>query len=364
MNIIIFGGSFDPIHIGHIKMAERAAKQYNATVYFVPSPIGVWKSESVSKSDKLNMLKLAIEGHEDFKIDEFELNSGKDTNYSIDTVRYFKTKFPNDTLYFLMGSDQASKFNLWQNAKEISDIAHIIFYPRAGVDVSRENIDMFRMEQIKGSFYEFASSSIRNLNDLGLDDKVLYYILDHELYFVKRVKQIYASDRLYAHAESVGKLCLEIAKANKLDLSSVKDAFFIAGYLHDIGKHISTDKTQEIMINYFPDYLDMPQFTFHQFVGSKIAEEEFGIRDEVILDAIRYHTTGRGEMTTLDKVVYAADKIDPIRGYDSSELIKAMMEDIDSGFEVVLKANKDYLQEQGKLINDFLSDQCLKSYLK
>ena len=185
MNIIIFGGSFDPIHIGHIKMASIAAKKYDAIVYFVPSPIGAWKSESASKSDKLAMLKLAIEGHDNFKIDEFELNSGKDTNYSIDTVRYFKKKFPNDHLFFLMGSDQAARFHLWQGAKELSELAEIIYYPRIDISVSEENITNYKMQQIKGNFYEYASSNIRNLNNLGLDDKVLFYILDHDLYFVK-----------------------------------------------------------------------------------------------------------------------------------------------------------------------------------
>lgn len=364
MNIIIFGGSFDPIHVGHVKIAERAAKEFNATVYFVPSPIGVWKSDSVSKSDKLNMLKLAIEGHDEFKIDEFELNSGKDTNYSIDTVKHFKEVFPNDTLYFLMGSDQANKFNLWQGAKELSELAHIIFYPRVGIKVSEANIKEYNMTQIKGNFFEFASSSIRNLNNLGLDDKVLFYILDHELYFVKKVKEMYGSEKLYNHAVSVGKLCIDIARANKLDLCSIKDSFFVAGYLHDIGKHIAPERSKEIMVNYFPDYLDMPPFAIHQFVGAKIAEEEFGINDELILEAIKYHTTGHGEMTALEKVVYAADKIDPLRGYDSTELINAMMEDIDSGFKTVLKANVDYLNDKGKQISDILSDQCIKQYLK
>ncbi len=363
MNIIIFGGSFDPIHIGHTKMAERAAKIYDASIYFVPSPIGVWKSESVSKSDKLAMLRLAVEGHEEFKIDEFELNSGKETNYSIDTVRYFKNKFPNDTLYFLMGSDQANRFHLWQGAKELSELAHIIYYPRVGIEVSQDNIDNFHMEMINGSYFEYASSDIRNLNNLGLDDKVLNYILEHNLYFVKKVKSFYNDERLYNHALSVGKLCVEIAEANHLDLCSIKDSFFVAGYLHDIGKHIPEDKIKEIMINYYPEFMDLPKVLYHQFVGAKIAEEEFGITDELILDAIRYHTTGRGLMTAIDKVVYAADKIDPLRGYDSKELIAAMKQDIDSGFKIVLKANKEYIEDKGKLFNDILTDQCVKEYL-
>ena len=364
MNIIIFGGSFDPIHIGHTKIAERAALEYQATVYFVPSPIGVWKNESVSKEDKLNMLKLAINGHDNFKIDEFELNSGKDTNYSVDTVRYFAKKFPNDKLFFLMGGDQANHFDMWQECDELAKLAQIIFYPRENIHVNADNIKRFNMIELRGSLFEYASSDIRNLNNLALDDKVLDYILSHELYFVKRIKSLYNDERLYNHGVSVGKLCLKIVEANKIDLSSIKDAFFVAGYLHDIGKRASEERYKEIMTNYYPEFMDIPKVIQHQFIGATIAEEELGIQDPIILDAIKYHTTGRGEMTILDKVVYAADKIDPLRGYDSTELINAMLNDIDSGFVTVLKANVEFITGKGKLMNDILTDQCLKTYLK
>ena len=141
----------------------------------------------------------------------------KDIAHSVarTTVRYFKNKFPNDKLYFLMGSDQANFFHRWQGAEELAKIAQIIFYPRSGIVVSEENIKKYNMELIKGSFYDYASSSIRNLNDLGLADEVLFYILEHELYFVKRVKEAYKDERLYNHALSVGKLCLKIAEAKK-----------------------------------------------------------------------------------------------------------------------------------------------------
>lgn len=93
MNIVIFGGSFDPVHLGHIKIALHVAEEYNATVYFVPAKISIWKSESVSIKDKLAMLHLVIDEHPSLKIDEFELNRPEETTYSIETVRYFKRNF-------------------------------------------------------------------------------------------------------------------------------------------------------------------------------------------------------------------------------------------------------------------------------
>ena len=99
MNRIIFGGAFDPVHNGHINMARKAAKQLAGEVIFVPAPISVWKQSSAPTEDKIAMLKLAIKDYKEFSIDEFEINSGKEINYSIDTVRYFKEKYPKDKLY-------------------------------------------------------------------------------------------------------------------------------------------------------------------------------------------------------------------------------------------------------------------------
>ena len=118
------------------------------------------------------------------------------------------------------------------------------------------------------------------------------------------------------------------------------------------------------MARYFPEYISMPEFSYHQFVGAYIAQEEFGIEDVFILDAIKYHATGRALMTNLEKIIYAADKIEPTRGYDSSALIEAMKKDYEKGFIEVLKHNKEYLLGQEKDIHNPLTDECMDYYLK
>ena len=95
-----------------------------------------------------------------------------------------------------------------------------------------------------------------------------------------------------------------------------------------------------------------------------MAETEFFIKDKTILEAIMVHASGAKKMKPLSKIIYAADKIEPTRGYDSSALINAMMVDLDSGFKEVLQANKDFLESQGKEISNPLSVACFKTYLK
>lgn len=362
MNIVIFGGSFDPVHLGHIKIAQFVAEEYNATVYFVPAKISVWKSESVSIKDKLAMLHLVIDDHPMLKIDEFELNRPEETTYSIETVRYFKKKFPSDTLYFLMGADQAASFHKWNEAEELASLARILYYPRDGIVAPIDNILRYQMELVDGGLYQASATDIRSLSSLYLDERVLNYILEHELYFVNKVKSLYTPER-YLHALSVARTAIEIARSNNLLFDSLLSYFFLAGYLHDIGKNVPKEKQRQMMARYFPEYMAMPEFSYHQFIGVEIAQDEFGIDDVFILDAIKYHATGRANMTNLEKIIYAADKIEPTRGYDSSKLIEAMKKDYETGFIEVLKHNKEYLLGKGKNISNPLTDECLEYYL-
>ena len=362
MNIVIFGGSFDPVHLGHVKMAAYVAEEYNADVYFVPAKISVWKTASVSIEDKLNMLKLAIQDNPRLKIDEFELNRKEEQTYSITTVKYFKEKFPNDTLYFLMGADQAASFHLWNDCLELSTLARILYYPRNEISIPVDNILNFQMELVDGGLYQASATDIRSLSSLYLDERVLNYIIEHELYFVKQVKSLYTPKR-YEHALSVARTAIEIARSNSLLFDSLLSYFFLAGYLHDIGKKVPIEEQRLIMSEHFPEYLDMPEFSYHQFVGAYLAQKEFGIEDVFILDAIKYHATGRMMMTNLEKIIFASDKIEPTRNYDSSSLIKAMKDNYETGFIEVLKHNKEYLIEGGKDIHNPLTDECLEYYL-
>ena len=361
MNIVLFGGAFDPIHLGHINMARRAAEIVHAEVHFIPARISVWKDSSVSKEDKLAMLKLALKNYPDFVIDDYELNSDKEVNYSIDTVRHYAEIYPNDNLYFLIGGDQACSFHKWNDAKELSELANVIYYPRDGYEVPEENIINFQMRELGGKTFDVASSDIRILNNLYLPKEVIFYIADHELYFMPKVKGFY-SEKRFKHVISVAKLAVEIAEANDLAFGFNVGTIFSAGILHDIAKSMPIEKQKEIMETNFPEYINLPEFSYHQFVGSYLAKEIFMINDVFILESIEYHATGRANMTTLDKIIYAADKTDPNRPYNSMPFINALKENIDEGFLITLKANVEYLRKEHKSIDNMLTTECLKYY--
>ena len=360
MNRIIFGGAFDPVHNGHINMAEKAAKALNGQVIFVPARISVWKEVSAPTSDKINMLRLAIEGHPDFFIDKYEINSGEKVNYSIDTAKHFRELYPNDNLFYLIGADQVNEFRRWKDALELSKIVHIIFFNRPGFTLNEDNIKEFNMLEINGGGIDVSSTRIRELKSFDLPDEVLFYIVENDLYEgMKKLNEMETPHRL-SHSKSVAKTAYQIAKANKVK-NPIKA--YIAGLFHDVGKDIPLSEQKELTQKYFPKFNEQPEFAYHQFAGAAIAKTLFEIEDQDIIEAIEFHSTGNENMCELAKIIYASDKIEPTRGFDSSELINAMMNGIDSGFKTVLQANKDFLVSKEKSIENPLTFKCFKQYL-
>ena len=175
---------------------------------------------------------------------------------------------------------------------------------------------------------------------------------------MNKISAYYDLKRL-KHCISVAELCYQIAD-NSAKVSP-EDAY-MAGLLHDIGKSCEDKKT--IMEKFFSRYANLPEFSHHQFVGRYIAENVFGITNKDILEAIEFHATGNSKMSLLAKIVYAADKIDPSRGYNSKVMISKMMSDPEKGFKYVLGENKKYLEQTGKSIDNPLTSKCFKDYLK
>ena len=356
MNKILFGGAFDPIHLGHINMATLASKQLNAGVIFIPSKLSVWKNESTDISHRLEMVELSIKDNPSFSIDLYEVNNEKEKTFSIETARYFVNKYPNDKFFYLIGADQVNLFHLWKEAEELSNIVQIIFFSRPDFPLEEENIKKYHMLEISGEMIDVSSTDIRSLKSLQLAEGVIDYILTNNLYFVPVIRS-YIGEKRYKHSVEVAKLAYQIAKSNGVPRP---DRAFIAGLVHDIGKEIDQ---KPIMEAHYKDYFDLPRFAYHQFAGEYVAKKEFGIVDSEILEAIKFHATGNENMSLLAKIIYAADKIEPTRGFDSSDLIKEMMVDAEKGFISVLKANKEFLSEHRGDINNRLTSKCFAYYL-
>jgi nicotinate-nucleotide adenylyltransferase len=128
MNLIgILGGTFDPIHNGHIQLALEAQAQLSLDqVRFIPVNIPPHRESPIASSDhRLQMIEQAIEDKPVFYIDRRELES-ENTSYSIDTLKSLRKEFPDDSLCLIMGRDAFNKFDSWKDWQELLDYAHII----------------------------------------------------------------------------------------------------------------------------------------------------------------------------------------------------------------------------------------------
>lgn len=362
-NYIIFGGTFDPVHNGHVRIALAASMKLNADVIFVPARAPRWKDPNTTAEDRLAMLKLALkECSSGTMISDFELKSNAEVNYSIDTVRYFKSKYPKDNLYFVIGADQVNKFPEWKDAEEISKLVTVVFISRPHYELNKEIIGKYRMKDL--SFLEsgdVSSTMLRKLKTIDIPYDVLLYIEKNRLYFVGELAK-YIPEKRLNHSIEVANLALQIAKANKLPNL---EKYYFAALLHDVGKTYSGDSQDaiEFMKEHYPEYIDLPKFSYHQFVGAYLAEDVFGIKDQEMLDAIKFHCTGNANMSPLAMVIYASDKIEPTRGFDSTFLINSCLKDYKQGFIDTIVDNKKYLLAHNKDITNKLTDACFDMYI-
>jgi nicotinate-nucleotide adenylyltransferase len=199
MNKAILGGSFNPIHKGHLKMAECAHNQFCLDdIVVMPNKTTYYKEniEFVSDEDRLNMIRLAIEGKPYLSVSDMEIVRGGVT-HTIDTIREFERLYPGAKLYFIIGGDSLAWVDRWVSAKELLESVTFLTAVRGGTDVNRSK-DIIR--RIKGEYpksqiellnmddYPVSSSGIRERIKCGeevsdvLPDKVYDYILEHGLY--------------------------------------------------------------------------------------------------------------------------------------------------------------------------------------
>lgn len=361
-SIIIYGGAFDPVHNGHLRIARAASMMLNADVVFVPTRTPRWKTPEATPKQRLEMLELALkkDGSPAFSIDLFEMKSHAENNYTIDLVRHMALTHKNTKLYLLIGADQVNSFPEWKDPEKICQLATPLYVSRPDVEIDDKVLSRYKMMRLPydGSG-PVSSTKVRNLQDVDIPLAVRDYIEENGIYYMAKLKTLLSHKRLL-HSISVANLAFSIAGKNRVE--DYRRAY-IAGLLHDSGKEMDEETTLKIMKERFPAYADYPKWTYHQFVGAFLAETIFGIKDPEILDAISFHATGKAHMAPLSKILYASDKIEPTRGFDSRKLIHACYRNYYVGFMAVLSANRDYLASKGYQVDNPSTKACFELYL-
>jgi nicotinate-nucleotide adenylyltransferase len=192
----LLGGTFDPVHIGHLIMAESARDALALErIEFIPTHIPPHKADELitPEYDRVAMLRAAIDGVREFSVNEIEL-ARPGRSYTVDTLARLTADRPDDTFWFIVGSDSLRDLVNWREPARIIDLARIAVVPRPGVDVDTEALFTRlpnlrdRLCYVPAPFVDISSSRLRDMVRAGhslrfqTPDAVIQYIHGHGLY--------------------------------------------------------------------------------------------------------------------------------------------------------------------------------------
>lgn len=198
MRIGVYGGTFDPVHLGHLLLAESCREQCRLDrVIFIPAGVPPHKQgrELTAGPLRAEMLELAIAGHAEFSVDRSEIKrSGP--SYTVETLRGLRQDCPDDELFFLMGTDSLAEFSLWKEPREIASLASLIVVnrgPHARLEL--ESLipllgaeSVARLTQVTMPGIDISASEIRRRAHAGLSLRYLVpravdrFIIEHRVY--------------------------------------------------------------------------------------------------------------------------------------------------------------------------------------
>lgn len=382
--IAIMGGTFNPIHYGHLVAAEEARHKYNIEiVIFVPTGNPPHKeAQSIVHSEHRYLMSvLATYPNPFFEVSRLEIDR-IGMSYTIDTVKEIRSRCSSDAkIYFITGADAIHQILEWKDADELLGMCGFIAVTRPGYDSTKlyEKISEIKSKnEGKVHFLEIpelaiSSSDIRNRIFLGkpikylLPDPVVEYIRKYKLYeqtpgsvepwgrkrrSIERRLRKALTDKRYIHTQGVAEESLKLADQYHAD----KDKTIAAALLHDCAKCCTPEENAKICLDYGIDLgetINKWPNVAHAFLGAEIAKKSYNINDEEILDAIRYHTTGRPNMSLIEKIVYIADCIEPNRTvYPVLDDIRLLAyKNLDDALITALRSSIDLNQSKGGLIH-------------
>ncbi len=351
--LAIMGGTFDPIHIGHLVTAEEVRREFNIDeVLFVPTGHPPHKSNinMTTSEHRYLMTVLATVANARFKVSRLEIDR-EGVTYTIDTIKEIKKVYGKDVrLYFITGADAIHKILTWKESEELLQICDFVAVTRPGHNTQEL---LHQIEELKRNYQTcihflevpalaISSSNIRarihNMKSIKylVPEEVENYIKKHNLYEYKICLTVEERDRMcsyvtlkmspkrYVHTQGVVEMAMEFANIYHMNCDEV----FIAALFHDIAKELSLEEKHKLCMHY---KIELDEFEkkhidlAHGKIGAALLENDWGITKPSVLDSIRYHTVGREGMSDLEKVIYLADMTEEGRSpYKGKEQIKSL----------------------------------------
>ena len=347
----LFGGTFDPIHKGHISMALRMAETLQLDgVMLMPTfvPPHKIKENMASAEHRLAMCRLAVANHPILCVSDMELRR-EGASFTVDTLTALHEEYPDTQWYLLVGADMFTTLRTWHRFDDIAALATLCTIARAGTDTTtltkyaaalaadgiRCVVDEMPVEPYSSTQVRQRIAAGESVADL-VGETVEWYMQDNGLYreadgmhrqtadeqYIEIIRNR-LSDYRFHHSLCVAQEAKRLALRHGAD----PDKAYTAGILHDIMK--DTDKEAQLRIlrdyNVVLDAVEQQTpMLWHARSGEVFLRNILGVADEEILSAVRYHTTGRAGMSRLEQVVFTADFTSADRNYPDVAVIRGL----------------------------------------
>ena len=371
MKLGILGGSFDPVHRGHLFLAEKALSALKLDrVIFIPAYRSPFKldAEGMEKSvkDRIDMLASSIIGDSRFAIDYCEIKR-EGVSYTINTLEDIIERYmPTGKPVLVIGDDLAEDFPKWRDSDKILKSADIAVARRIN---SKPVKYPFAHTAIENEIIDISSHEIRRIITEGGDWQSLLpsgavnIVKNRKLYgyngepsaeapsddIVRRIEteamETLSTER-YLHSRSTALAAVDLCRRFGLNPADG----YLAGIAHDLAKEMDNKQMLKIVKTAGYDISPLEEGKPNLLHGKSAAvllRERFSIHNEDILEAVAYHTSGQENMHALAKVIYIADKTEFSRTIDPALRKMCMEETLDNILFAVLEKNIQKLQAKG-----------------
>ena len=384
MRIGVYGGTFNPPHLGHIAAARAVFETLKLDrLLLIPDrqpPHKPLPEGSPAPEQRLELTRLSGEqlGLGD-RVETLDLELHRSgPSYTADTLRAVHERYPDDELWLLMGTDMFLTLHTWHEPEQILALAGIAAFSRSQEDTeelfSRQRERLYRTYPFARIFtlgvpgmVEISSTQLRELLAEGRGGQFL----------APAVYGAVLRDGLYGTGEDLTRLPPEKLRPTALSflkhariphvLGTEQEAVRLAlrygadvdrartaALLHDCTKRLEMDEQLALCAKYGIELDELEQRALkllHAKTGAAVARDRFGVDDE-IYSAIFWHTTGHADMTLLEKVIYLADYIEPTRSFPGVDTLRAACyEDLDKGLLMGLEMTVEEMKERGNPVH-------------
>lgn len=336
----ILGGTFDPIHYGHLNIAISALKELSLDkVLIVPTGNSYMKGNDVT--DRLNRFKMAETAVKDIpglEISDIEIKREGYT-YTRDTLAELHELYPGSELFFIGGTDTLFSIEKWKDVSFIFDNCTLVIAGRKDSNFDMQSEHAAKLKTLYNAKIVFLNSEMIDVSSSVLrahlsirlfdepvknyiNEEVLKFILDNDMYsdvnrYVGDLLRKELKESRIIHTFGVRDTALELGQIYGCDTSKV----LAASLFHDCAKYVPGEEAVRICkdngISLEPCEIANPEALLHSKVGAIFLKDKYLIDDEDIYNAVFYHTTGRPDMSMLEKIIFVSDYIEPGRNHSS-----------------------------------------------